>query len=268
LPTIKTDELTIHYEIKGEGTPVLYIGGTGGDLRTTPNVLDGPLPKSTHTIAYDQRGLGQTEKPEGPYTMAQYADDAAQLLDGLGFDRVNVIGVSFGGMVAQHLALRHASRVEKLILCCTSAGGDSASYPYHELPIDISPEERLRVMMGVSDLRRDEDWRSNNPDKVEAIFTYTREHAIADHQTPEFRRGANLQLLARADHDVTQRLSEINMPTLLCAGRYDGVAPAVNQDFLLGHLPNAKIEWFEGGHMFLIQDKNAWPAIIKFLDGG
>ena len=268
MPIIKTSDLSIYYETRGQGTPVLHINGTGGDLRAKPNVLDGPLPESMHTIAYDQRGLGQTDKPEGPYSMAQYADDAAQLLDVLGFDRVHVIGVSFGGMVAQHLALRHSSRVERLVLCCTSAGGNSASYPFHELPDDISPEERARVMMGISDLRCDDDWKSTNPGKAEAMITYAREHAIADHQTAEFRRGAKLQLLARADHDVTQRLGEITMPTLLCAGKYDGIAPASNQEFLISHLPNATVEWFEGGHMFIIQDKQAWPAIIDFLGQG
>jgi 3-oxoadipate enol-lactonase len=265
LPTIQTKDLAIYYETKGEGSPVLYFSGTGGDLRTKPNLLDGPLPNSMHTITYDQRGLGQTEKPEGPYTMAQYADDAAHLLDALGFDRVNVIGVSFGGMVAQHFALRHADRVEKLVLCCTSAGGDSPSYPFHELPADITAVERARLMMGISDLRCDEEWQASNADKVEAMLNYTKEHAIADHQTPEFKRGANLQLLARADHDVTQRLDEINMRTLLCAGKYDGIAPAANQDFLLENLPNAKLEWFEGGHLFMIQDKKAWARIIEFL---
>jgi 3-oxoadipate enol-lactonase len=269
LPFIETDKLSIYYETKGDvkdkGVPILYIGGTGGDLRAKPNILDSPLPNSMCTVAYDQRGLGQTDKPEGPYTMAEYADDAAQLLDALEFDRVHVIGVSFGGMVALNFALRHTDRIERLVLCCTSAGGDSASYPFHELPEDISAEDRAREMMGVSDLRCDDDWQSNNPDKVAAMMAHTREHAIADHQSPEFKRGAKLQLLARAGHDVTDRLSEISVPTLLCAGKYDGIAPLANQDFLLSHLPDAALQWFEGGHMFMIQDKKAWPAIIKFL---
>ena len=265
LPYIKTQEISIYYEIAGEGKPVLFIGGTGADLRVKPNVLDGPLPKAMKVLAYDQRGLGQTDKPEGPYTMAQYADDAVHLLDELGLDRVHVVGVSFGGMVAQHLALRHPGRIDSLVLCCTSAGGSSMSYPFHELPIDLTPTERLRIMLGISDLRCDEQWQARNPNKIDAMIKYTQNHAVAAHQTSEFKRGSNLQLQARADHDLSDRLGGIAIPTLLCAGKYDGIAPVSNQEFLQSNLPNSSLEWFEGGHIFLVQDKRAWTAIIEFL---
>ena len=106
---ITTEHLNIYFEEKGDGAPVLFISGTGGDLRQRPNVLDGPLPKHRRVIAYDQRGLGRTEKPDRPYTMGEYGDDAAALLAALGIEQVDVIGVSFGGMVAQHFAIRHPS---------------------------------------------------------------------------------------------------------------------------------------------------------------
>ena len=76
---ITTEHLKFYFEEKGDGAPVLFISGTGGDLRQRPNVLDGPLPKHRRVIAYDQRGLGQTEKPDRPYTMGEYGDDAAEL---------------------------------------------------------------------------------------------------------------------------------------------------------------------------------------------
>ena len=88
------DEMEIYYE-RGQdyghsGDPLLFISGTGGDLRNKPNQFDSPLAEVFELIAYDQRGLGQTSKPEGDYKMADYADDAAALLDYLDLDRVPV----------------------------------------------------------------------------------------------------------------------------------------------------------------------------------
>ena len=128
---ISTKELNIYFEkseFKMNG-PLLYIGGTGGDLRNRPNQLHSPLSDVFEVIAYDQRGLGQTSKPLGDYSMKQYADDAASLLDELGIETIPVMGVSFGGMVAQELVKRHPSRVSKLVLACTSLTSFHFSLP-------------------------------------------------------------------------------------------------------------------------------------------
>jgi len=268
MPFTQTPQLDLYYEIAGSGAPVLFIGGTGGDLRQKPNVLDGPLPKARLTIAYDQRGLGRSGKPPGPYTMAQYADDAAALLDALGHERVDVVGVSFGGMVAQHLALRHGERIRRLVLCCTSPGGSLASYPFHTLPDDLDAVERARMLMGLNDLRFDASWQAQNPERVEKMLDWLKKGGAAAPETAEAKRGARLQLEARADHDVLARLGGIRHPTLVCAGRYDGIAPAENQEALLAGLPQAELRWYEGGHMFLVQDRTAWTDIIAFLGAG
>ena len=215
---VTTKNLELYVEERGKGSAVLYISGTGGDLRVKPGVLDGPLASGHHVIAYDQRGLGQSGKPNGPYTMEQYADDAAYLLDALDHDTVDVIGVSFGGMVAQHLALRHPDRIRRLVICCTSPGGSLPSYPFHKLPEGIEAVERLMKLMAVSDTRRDEAWQAANPDRVQKLIDHSLAGALADHLTDEYRKGARLQLEARAGHDVINRLREIDLPTLICAG--------------------------------------------------
>jgi len=122
--------IDLYYERTGQGTPLLFISGTGGDLRVKPNVFDGPLSRAFDLLAYDQRGLGRSDKPNVVYSMADYADDAAALLDYVGWGTAKVIGVSFGGMVAQELVLRHPAKVERLVLACTSPGGaGGSSYP-------------------------------------------------------------------------------------------------------------------------------------------
>ena len=103
---VTANRLQLYLERGGSGETVLYISGTGGDLRNKPNQFDSPLARRFNLVCYDQRGLGQSDKPEGEYTMVDYADDAAAVLDLLGEEPIRVVGVSFGGMVAQELALR------------------------------------------------------------------------------------------------------------------------------------------------------------------
>src|SRR5438876_11417899 len=157
------NDLDFYFERAGSGAPLLFISGSGADLRIKPNQMDGPLPKHFDVLSYDQRGLGQTAKPDAPYTMADYADDAARLMDFVGWKSAKVIGVSFGGMVAQEFVLRHPAKVERLVLACTSPGGKGgASYPFHEIDA-MDRVERAKMLIGVSDTRRDDAWAAANP---------------------------------------------------------------------------------------------------------
>ena len=134
MPFATVNGLQLYFERAGAGAPLLFISGTGGDLRVKPNQFDGPFPKAFDMISYDQRGLGRSDKPDERYSMADYADDAAALMESQGWASAHVIGVSFGGMVAQELALRHPGRIRRLVLACTSPGGaGGASFAFHEI---------------------------------------------------------------------------------------------------------------------------------------
>jgi 3-oxoadipate enol-lactonase len=265
VPEALVGDLRLYYEVAGEGPPVLYISGTGGDLRTAPGPFDSPLARRCTLAAYDQRGLGRSDKPDVAYTMADYADDAAGLLDVLGWEGVGVLGVSFGGMVAQQLVLRHPAKVGRLVLCCTSpGGGGGSSYPLHELE-SLPEEERSRRALALADVRFDEAWQAAHPDEVEAVLAYRRqseEHARGD---PLAATGARRQLEARAGHDTWDRLPQVACPTLVCGGRHDGIAPPANSEALASRIPRAELELYEGGHLFLLQDRAAWPRITEFL---
>jgi len=265
MPFTTVGSLTMHYETFGRGRKLVFVSGSGGDLRVRPGVMDTPLAAQFSTLAFDQRGLGQTAKPPGPYAMSEYADDAAGLMKRVGFDGADVIGVSFGGMVAQELALRHPRSVRKLVLCCTSSGGSGgASYPLHELAA-LPADERARRQLEISDLRRTREWQRDHPDDVQRLLEIAVEAARVGAGEADRERGARLQLEARRHHDTWVRLSQLDMPVLLCAGRYDGIAPLSNMQAMASRIPNATLNVYEGGHLFLIQDKSAYPDIARWL---
>ncbi|MGZ3404700.1 MAG: alpha/beta fold hydrolase [Phenylobacterium sp.] len=266
MPVTIANELNLYYERAGSGPPLLFVSGTGGDLRNKPNVFDGPLTRRFDLLAYDQRGLGQSEKPDVPYSMADYADDAAALMASQGWDEAAVIGVSFGGMVAQELAIRHPGRVRRLVLACTSPGGaGGASFPFHEIE-HLKGEARGRYMIPISDTRRDDAWAAANPDQYALFVAMGAADPFADE--PGHVMGAHRQLEARKAHDTWDRLPQIACPTLIAAGRYDGIALPATQEKMAARIPGAKLQWFEGGHMFIIQDRTAAPAMADFLTGG
>ncbi len=265
MPIAKLPTIDLYHERAGDGPPLLFISGTGGDLRVKPNVFDGPLAKAFDLLAYDQRGLGRSAKPDTPYTMADYGDDAAALLDFVGWKSAKVIGVSFGGMVAQELALRHPDKVERLVLACTSPGGaGGASYPFHEIQ-HLKGEERAKFLMPVSDTRRDAAWAAANP---ETYAQFVAMGSVDPHAgEPGREMGARRQLEARAAHDTWDRLGDIACPTLIAAGRFDGIALPATQERMAGRIPGASLQFFDGGHLFMIQDRTANPAIAAFLNG-
>jgi 3-oxoadipate enol-lactonase len=267
VPYCELADLTLYYETAGTGERLLIISGTGGDLRRKPSMMDGPLPGSFEVLAYDQRGLGQSDVPAGPYSMAQYADDAAGLLAALGWSDCRVFGVSFGGMVAQELAIRHPAVVRRLVLACTSPGGaGGASYPLHTLT-DLRGEARVRTQLEIADTRFDAAWQAEHPEQWRQMLDLMTAQMAAtpgglDGPLPE---GSLLQLEARSHHDTAERLGSIACPTLVCAGRYDGIALPANSEFLAAAIPDAQLAWFDGGHLFLLQDRTAFPAISDFL---
>jgi 3-oxoadipate enol-lactonase len=265
MPREAVGDIEIYYERQGSGAPLLFISGSGGDLRAKPNVFDGPLARTFDLLAYDQRGLGRTSKPDEPYSMADYADDAARLMDHVGWADALVVGVSFGGMVALELALRHPAKVRRLILACTSPGGaGGASYPFHEID-HMEPSERSRHMIPISDTRRDAAWAKANPELYEQFVAMGAAAPYADE--PGHAMGARRQLEARAGHDTWDRLPQIACPVMIAGGAYDGIALPKTQHGMAGRISGAQLQFFEGGHLFMLQDRTALPAMTAFLQG-
>ncbi|MGH1491631.1 MAG: alpha/beta fold hydrolase [Acidimicrobiales bacterium] len=263
MPFIEVNGLDVYYERYGNGPQLLNISGSGGDLRRSMPMAS-PLNKHFDVVHYDQRGLGQTSKPDGPYSMNEYADDAAALMTALGWESAHIVGSSFGGMVGLNLAIRHSGRVNRLVLNCTSPGGLLPSFPLHELE-KLDTEAAIEIKLGLLDSR----WNPAVDDPIPDLGSFydimiERMRATPD---PEVKRGMLLQLEARANHDVSQQLHHIEAPTLVCAGEYDDQAPLQNSMALVEGIPDARLKVFQGGHLFMIQDKTSHRAMIDFLEG-
>lgn len=265
VPICEHDDISINYEIVGEGPRVLFFNGSGATLASS-QLLISALAKSCTVLAHDQRGLGKTSIPDGPYTMQQYASDGAALLDHVGWDTCAVVGISFGGMVAQEFAVSYPQRVEKLVLMCTSAGGDAgSSYPLHELG-SLEPAERSAKVTQLTDSRWTPEWLAEHPSDAAIVALRAEQSAIP--KSRDVLRGEFLQLQARIGHDVASRLHMVTAPTFVTAGRYDGIAPVSNSEEIVKRLPDATLSVYEGGHIFTAQDKQALTDIRTFLTTG
>jgi len=266
MPFTTVKNISIYYEILGEGPRLMFISGTGGDLRLKPSVFNSLLAKHFEILAFDQRGLGQTDKPDTSYTMFDYAADAASLLEELGWKSCFVMGVSFGGMVAQEFALRYPQRVEKMVLACTSSGGEGgSSFPLHELLLGTSLRERAVRMIELLDTRYDKAWQTTHPRQFKVMIDQRVKRYRFAESEPGRAVGARRQLEARMHHDTYERLPNLQMPVFICGGKYDGISPPENLRALCGRIPNAQLEFFDGGHGFLLQDPKAYQNIIDFF---
>ena len=263
MPTVRVDHTELAYELSGSGPRVLFCNGSGATLEGSRPLVSA-MGGGVTLLAYDQRGLGASAPVTGPYDMARLASDALGLLDSVGWDTAAVVGVSFGGMVAQELAVSHPDRVERLALLCTSAGGaGGASYPLHELEA-LGPDERAAARAGLLDTRFDRAWLDAHPADRALVGFLT---AAGPEPSPDEEAGRLAQLEARRHHDVWDRLGSVTCPTFVACGRYDPIASEANSRAIASRIPGADLHVYEGGHAFFVQDRSALPDLRTFLCG-
>jgi 3-oxoadipate enol-lactonase len=258
MPVSEVNGVELYWERAGSGARLLFCNGSGSTLADARPLL-AALAGRFDLLAWDYRGLGHSGPVAGSYRMADLAADAVGLLELVGWSTCRVVGVSFGGMVAQELAVIDPGRLERLALLCTSAGGQGgSSYPLHKL-LELSPQERAAIGLNLTDRRWDDRWLAGHPgDRVLAERLAARQHTAG-------AAGVWAQLMARADHDVWDRLDAVRCPTLVGYGRYDGIAPAENSTAIASRIAGAELRGYEGGHLFLAQDPVAMPELVTFL---
>jgi pimeloyl-ACP methyl ester carboxylesterase len=215
MPKIQVGDINLNYDIYGAGEPLLMIMGLGASSAAWDPELVQDLARSFRVVTFDNRGTGQSDKPDAPYSIEMFADDASGLLNKLEIPRAHIFGVSMGGMIAQEFALRHPAQTATLTLGCTTAGGK------HSVP---PPPESLKILTapraGVSEeevIRR--GWPLGYTAKYIAQHRDLLEASIPrllKHPTPPFafkRQFDGTNTLKTFD-----RLPQIKAPTLVITG--------------------------------------------------
>jgi 3-oxoadipate enol-lactonase len=248
MPAIKVGDINIYYEIHGEGEPLILIMGLGGDISRWFRIIP-ILSQRYQVIAFDNRGIGQSDKPDIPYTMEMMANDIAGLLKALGIDTAHIFGISMGGMIAQHFVLRYPKMVTSLILGCTRCGGPHSIYENEgasrvldpELTRTLTAEQRTREMLP---FLWSQEFIANNPDIVKEQIELGASHPIDP-------VGYTRQKQAADGHNTYERLPEIKVPTLVITGEADRLIPSENSRILASRIPGAKLVLIKkAGHGF------------------
>jgi 3-oxoadipate enol-lactonase len=217
----------------------------------------------------DQRGLGHSDIPDGPWTMADYAADAFGIADHLGWEKFSIIGLSFGGMVGLEMAATQPQRIDRMVLWGTSPGGAAHSYPLHTLS-NLPPDQQHRKFAELMDTRLSAQWKSKpSPEMMLVQAVLERGGSpwkAAKGEDKSRNRGFELQLEARRHHDVTDRLGDIQCATHIGAGWYDGLAPVANAEAMHAGIRNSELRIYQAGHFFYL-DKKAFNDGFSFLTG-
>lgn len=263
MPKVKVDDIQVHYEVKGEGFPLIMIMGLGRNLDWWDPRMTQGLSKKYKTVMFDNRGAGRTDVSDRRLTIRQFADDTAGLMDALAISRAHVLGISMGGMIAQELVLNYPEKVEKLVLCSTTCGGVESILPSQEvldvLTTDISGLSAEEVARMFVPLFFTKDFIDNNPDFVELM---ARQSLKAPISGKAFRWQQN----AIMRFNTYDRLSQIKAPTLVLRGKRDILVPPKNGSILAGAIPNAKLVNLEKSAHSLAEDmEEVIHVITEFL---
>jgi len=260
---IQVGDIKMGYRIYGNGYSLVMIMGYGSTMKLWEPELIRMLSSCFKLIVFDNRGMGNTEVGQREFTIQQFADDTAGLMDALGIDSAHVYGQSMGGFVAQELALRHPQRVRTLVLGSTSCGGRHA--------VAASPEN-LAVVGMMNVLTPREAAEKGLPLLYSDEFIACHRDALIERDLREAELRPPLdafgrQVQAAIRHNTFDRLPDIHCPTLVITGGDDKVVPPDNSRLLAEGIPGAELAVLPGaGHGYLLEKASESNTIVlEFL---
>ena len=264
MPKARVNGIELNYVEAGSGDPLLLIMGFGGDHLAW--AFQTPVfAQKYRVIAFDNRGAGQSDVPDVPYTTRMMADDAAGLLDHLGIERAHVVGVSMGGMIAQELALNHPRRVRSVQLHCTLARPDRYMHALIEnwrvVRANVTPADWMRI---VALWLFSPTTYTERPELVETII----QTGIANPH-PFTLTGFLRQGDAVRTHDTVDRLGKLAAPTLVSVADDDILVPPRFSLALAAAVPGATLKTMgRAGHCYFWERPDVFNEMcLEFLEG-
>jgi 3-oxoadipate enol-lactonase len=257
MPIAKINGINIDYAVTGQGFPLVMIMGLGSGKKGwlfQTNLLK----KYFKVITFDNRGVGNSDKPEGPYSIRMLAEDTLGLMDYLHIDKAHILGISLGGMIAQELAINYPQRVDKLILGCTFCTHDDTSgdHPAWTRAMESSLQGNLNPMFE----------RLFNKGLNRIIFGSLMKRTLKKSGAAGIAGMAG-QYEASLKHNTAERLSQIKSPTLVIGGTADRVMKPGSFKVISDLIPQAKLVTIENGpHLVSIETRGRFNnEVLSFL---
>ena len=251
----RPDGCLLNVELHGDrgDESLILLEGAGGDIpgwrRNIPHFVGAGL----LVVAYDFRGNGRSTLPAGDVSMGTFVEDTVAVMDHFGIERADVYGQSFGGMVAQELALAHADRLRTLTLACTHGGGSHV----------VRGSSKGNVPKGKPYLAMySETFAAAHPEHIAEDLRASRDLPPRPHEA------GRRQWEAMAAFDAYDRLPQVTVPTLVLHGTADRVIDPANAKVLAERIPGAELVLLEGaGHLYHSeQPEAADAAVIGFIE--
>ena len=249
----------IAWERRGAGFPLVLVHGLGYARWGWEPVAES-LAAQFEVVLLDNRGIGESDAPPGPYTATEMAEDVVGVLDEAGIARAHLVGTSLGGMIAQEIALTAPERIEQLVLVCTTTGGAKAA---------LMPDVTLRLIAEAPTLDplvalRKFVENALAPGAPEELVERILAHRLRTAQPLEAWLA---QAAAGQTFDAWERLPELEAPVLVLHGTEDVVVDPANADLLASRIRGARLEWFPGcGHLLFWEQPGRFVEIVgEFL---
>jgi pimeloyl-ACP methyl ester carboxylesterase len=262
VPTIAANGIELAYRVDGEGPETVVLVNGLADTKETWELQLPALAARHRVVSFDNRGIGESSVPPGPYTTAQMADDLAALVDALAVDRFHVLGVSMGGMIAQEYAIAHSDRLLSASFCCTY------SYPGPFCLRMFSCWRELVPKLGVGFTQREVVLWAFTTDFFEQRGADLEEIEAFMATNPQPADAYLAQLSSIETHDTRGRLSAVTCPAMTLVGEQDIlVYPGLSRR-LHDELPSSIWVEVAGGHACLWEFPAEFNrAVLDFLEG-